>query len=189
MQDGPRKIEILTESDDPQASDPPVDDETGGDETVEKLRAEVERLQEELAREHDRHLRAVAELQNYRRRTSREHQEKQRYAGQSVLSAILPVMDNLSRVLKHQEQAGTEEFAKGVEMTVAEFFRVLAGLGVTVIGSQGEPFDPAMHEAVARVESADVPEGTVVAVDTPGYCLHDRCIRPARVVVAAERSG
>lgn len=194
MQDGPKKIEILTESDEPEASDdpqandvPPEDDGDSDGALVEQLRAEVERLQAELAAENDRHLRAVAELQNYRRRTSREQQEKQRFAGQSVLSAILPVMDNLSRVLKHQEAAGTEEFAKGVEMTVEEFFRVLASLGVTVVGTEGEAFDPGMHEAVARVEGADVPAGTVVAVDTPGYCLHDRCIRPARVVVAAEK--
>ena len=92
----------------------------------------------------------------------------------------------LKRVLEHQEAAGTETFARGVQMTVDEFFRVLASLGVTVVGSEGEAFDPNVHEAVARVEGANVPEGTVVAVDTPGYCLHDRCIRPARVVVAAE---
>ncbi len=188
MQDGSKKI--VTDTDEPQIDEPQATDDPAADgASVEELRAEVERLQAELAAEYDRRLRAVAELQNYRRRTAREHQEKQRYAGQSVLSAILPVMDNLSRVLKHQEAAGTEEFAKGVEMTVEEFFRVLASLGVTVIGSEGEPFDPTMHEAVARVEGADVPEGTVVAVDTPGYCLHDRCIRPARVVVAAGSNG
>lgn len=210
MQDGPRKIEITDSADEQHSGDSSEQtfetdeavqtDDTGAAEgapdgatttgeeeaTVEELRAEVERLRQELAEEHDRHLRAVAELQNYRRRTAREQQERQKYAGQSVLSAILPVMDNLRRVLEHQAEAGTEDFAKGVEMTVEEFFRVLSQFGVTVIDCEGEPFDPALHEAVARAETSEVPEGTVVAVDTPGYCLHDRCLRPARVVVAAQ---
>lgn len=153
--------------------------------SVADLQAEVERLRAALEEEHDRHLRAVAELQNYRRRTSREAQERSRYAGQEVLSQILPVMDNLQRVLEHEAQSSTEEFATGVRMTVEEFFRVLDQLGVTVLDCAGEPFDPAMHDAVARVETDELPEGTIVEVDTPGYCLHDRCLRPARVVVAA----
>lgn len=193
MQDERKRIKIVTADDevetaDTQVDDPTSEDESGSQPSVEDLRAEIERLEAELAEERDRHLRAVADLQNYRRRTTREQQERQRYAGQSVLSAILPVMDNLKRVLQHQEQAGTDEFARGVEMTVEEFFRVLAGLGVTVIGSRGEPFDPNLHEAVATVDATEAAPGTVAAVDTPGYCLHDRCIRPARVVVAAEDS-
>ncbi|MFO8082344.1 MAG: nucleotide exchange factor GrpE [Armatimonadota bacterium] len=199
MPDGPRKIEI--EGDEPEAANEPADDneepvnegqvteEADAEEeeaTVEELRAEVERLSQALEEEHERHLRAVAELQNYKKRTAREQRERQQYAGQSVLSAILPVMDNLRRVLEHQAEAGTEDFAKGVEMTVEEFFRVLSQFGVTIIDCEGEAFDPNMHEAVARVETDELPEGTVVAVDTPGYCLHDRCLRPARVVVAAE---
>jgi molecular chaperone GrpE len=197
MQEGPKRIRIVSDQDDPEVASQSAEnqdedpqetpDAPATDQSVEELQAEIERLQAEVAQERDRHLRAVAEMQNFRKRTARENQDRQRYAGQSVLSAILPVMDNLTRVLEHQEAAGTEEFAKGVQLTVEEFFRVLASLGVTVVGSEGETFDPNVHEAVARVEGSDVPEGTVVAVDTPGYCLHDRCIRPARVVVAADR--
>lgn len=194
MPDGPRKIEIDTDEDqqnveqgvkDPEET-PEQDDGGDDDASVEELRARIEELESELATEHDRHLRAVAELQNYKKRTAREQRDKQKYAGQSVLSAILPVMDNLRRVLQHQAEAGTEDFARGVEMTVEEFFRVLSQFGVTVIDCEGEAFDPNMHEAVARVETDEVAEGTVIAVDTPGYCLHDRCLRPARVVVAVE---
>ncbi len=194
MQDGPRKIEI--EGDDPNDGNDPLEGSEGtstqddGDApeamTEGELLARIEELETALAEEHDRHLRAVAELQNFRKRTAREQREKQRYAGQSILSSILPVMDNLRRVLEHQSEAGTEDFAKGVEMTVEEFFRVLSQFGVTVIDCQGQRFDPEKHEAVARVTTTEVPEGTVVAVDAPGYCLHDRCLRPARVVVAAQ---
>jgi len=152
--------------------------------TVEELQAEVEGLRAELAAEHDRHLRALAELRNFRKRVTREQQERARYAGQDVLEQILPVMDNLKLVLDHEAEAGDDEFARGVRLVVEQFFRVLGQVGVTVIDGEGEAFDPAMHEAVARVATDGVAEGTVVAVDTPGYCLHDRCIRPARVVVA-----
>lgn len=189
MQDGPRKIEIEEEEPETQEQSGRQPEETPSDSddaTVEELRAKVEELEAALEEEHDRHLRAVAELQNYRKRIAREQGDRQKYAGQSVLSAILPVMDNLRRVLEHQAEAGTEDFAKGVEMTVEEFFRVLSQFGVTVIDCEGEEFDPNLHEAVARVETEEVPEGTVIAVDTPGYCLHDRCLRPARVVVAAQ---
>lgn len=189
MQDGPRKIEIEEEEPETQEQSGRQPEETPSDSddaTVEELRAKVEELEAALEEEHDRHLRAVAELQNYRKRIAREQGDRQKYAGQSVLSAILPVMDNLRRVLEHQAEAGTEDFAKGVAMTVEEFFRVLSQFGVTVIDCEGEEFDPNLHEAVARVETEEVPEGTVIAVDTPGYCLHDRCLRPARVVVAAQ---
>lgn len=157
--------------------------------TVEELQAEVERLRAELADEHDRYLRAVAELQNYRRRVTREQQEKARYAGQDVLEQILPVMDNLQRILEHEEAAGSEEFGRGVRLVVEEFFRVLDRVGVTVIDCAGEQFDPSLHEAVAVAETVEAPAGTVVAVDSPGYCLHDRCLRPARVVVATAPGG
>lgn len=198
MPDGSRRIEI--EEDEPdvdeqsaqetdQTEDAPARDnqpETEDDATVAELEAKIEQLEAALEQEHDQRMRALAELQNFKKRTARDQRDRQRYAGQGVLSAILPVMDNLRRVLEHQAEAGTEDFAKGVEMTVEEFFRVLSQFGVTIIDCEGEEFDPNMHEAVARVETEEVPEGTVVAVDTPGYCLHDRCLRPARVVVAAE---
>lgn len=165
--------------------EPQENDAADDAETVAELKAEIERLRAALDEEQDKHLRAVAELKNFRRRTTRESQERSRYAGQEVLSCILPVMDNLQRVLEHEAEAGTEDFATGVRMTVEEFFRVLDNLGVTVLDCEGERFDPAMHDAVARIETDEVPEGTILQVDTPGYCLHDRCLRPARVVVAA----
>ncbi|MEA3399838.1 MAG: nucleotide exchange factor GrpE [Armatimonadota bacterium] len=156
--------------------------------SVEELEAEVERLRRAWEEEHDRHLRAVAELQNFKRRVARERQEQARYASQDLLSQILPVMDSLQRMLEHQAEAGSEEFARGVELIVEEFFRVIKQVGVEIIEGEGERFDPTIHEAVAQVETDEVPEGTIVTVDTPGYCLHDRCLRPARVVVAREPS-
>ncbi len=177
--------EVASDEDQPDAATEDTEDVSDELDDIEALRERIEQLEEQLAEEHDRHLRAVAELQNYRKRVAREQREKSRYASQDVLSRILPVMDNLRRVLEHQAEANREEFARGVEMTVEEFFRILQQVGVEVIDCEGQPFDPSRHEAVARVETDEVPEGTIIAVDTPGYCLHDRCLRPARVVVSA----
>lgn len=154
------------------------------------LRAEVEKLQSALAEAEDRHLRAVAELHNYKRRSQREQAQRMQYANQELLSRIIPVMDNLRRALDHQEHAGSEEFARGVELVVQQFHEMLLSFGVEPVQAEGKPFDPQVHEAVAQVETSEVPEGTVLEVDTPGYCLHDRCLRPAKVVVAvAPKTG
>ena len=164
----------------PNAGDPPA---------VEAAPDEVERLRRLYDEEHDKYLRAVAELQNFRRRSTREQAQRMQYANQELLSRIIPIMDNLHRALEHQEHAGSEEFARGVELVVQQFHEMLGSFGVEPVEAHGKPFDPTVHEAVGRVETDEVPEGTVLEVDTPGYCLHDRCLRPAKVVVAAAPGG
>jgi len=161
------------------AAGPPAAEETG----------ELERLRQLYEEEHDKYLRAVAELQNYKRRSTREQAQRMQYANQELLARIIPIMDNLHRALEHQEHAGSEEFARGVELVVQQFHEMLLSFGVEPVEAHGKPFDPTVHEAVGRVETTEVPEGTVLSVDTPGYCLHDRCLRPAKVVVAAAPSG
>jgi len=147
-------------------------------------RLELERLRGALAEAEDKHLRALAELQNYKRRSQREQAQRLQYANQELLSQVIPVMDNLQRALDHQVHAGSEEFARGVELVVQQFHEMLLSFGVEPVQAAGQLFDPQVHEAVAQVETGEVPEGTVLEVDTPGYCLHDRCLRPAKVVVA-----
>lgn len=150
----------------------------------EDARLELERLRDALAEAEDKHLRALAELQNYKRRSQREQAQRMQYANQELLSQVIPVMDNLQRALDHQAHAGSEEFARGVELVVQQFHEMLLSFGVEPVQAEGQLFDPQVHEAVAQVETGEVPEGTVLEVDTPGYCLHDRCLRPAKVVVA-----
>ncbi|MCD6360065.1 MAG: nucleotide exchange factor GrpE [Armatimonadetes bacterium] len=154
------------------------------DATEEQLREEVERLRAEVDELRDKHLRAVAELQNFKRRSTREQAQRLQYANQELLSQIIPIMDNLQRALEHQEHAGSDDFARGVELVVQQFHEMLRSFGVEPVKAEGELFDPQVHEAVAQVETDQVPEGTILEVDTPGYCLHDRCLRPAKVVVA-----
>lgn len=155
----------------------------------EELQAEVQRLTELYEQEHDSHLRAVAELQNFRRRTAREQAERLQFANQQLLCQLLPIADNLERAVAHgDEDASGEDFARGVELVLSELRRVLEIFGVERIDAEQETFDPAVHEAVAQVETDEAAEGTILHVDSPGYRLHDRCIRPAKVIVARRPS-
>jgi len=187
-----RRIEVDTDEDaQPQEATPEAEESSDSpmaevipEAGEEELRAEVHRLREALAEAEDKHLRAVAELQNYKRRSTREQAQRMQYANQELIAQIIPVMDNLQRALEHQAHAGSEEFARGVELVVEQFHEMLRSFGVEPVRTEGEVFDPRVHEAVAQVATEKVPEGTILEVDTPGYCLHDRCLRPAKVVVA-----
>lgn len=155
----------------------------------EELQAEIQRLTELYEQEHDSHLRAVAELQNYKRRAAREQADRLQFANQQLLCQLLPIADNLERALAHgDEGASDQDFARGVQLVLSELRRVLETFGVERIDAEQETFDPAIHEAVAQVETDEAADGTILHVDSPGYRLHDRCIRPAKVVVARRPS-
>ena len=174
----------------------PDDGEQAGDEEAqpqadgpEDPAVEVRRLTELYEQEHDRHLRAVAELQNFRRRAAREQVERLQFANQELLTQLLPVLDNLERALAAKDKATcVEDIAGGVDLVAQEFRRALQAFGVERIEPDEGSFDPALHEAVARVETDEAAEGAILHVDAPGYRLHDRVLRPARVVVAAKRT-
>ncbi len=164
-------VDIVTEAD---------EDVSPADET----QTEIDRVTQLAAENEDKHLRAVAEMQNFRRRAAREQAERIQFANHQLLERILPIVDNLNRALEHRGSAGTDDFARGVEMVAQQFAEALASFGVAPVAGVGAAFDPQVHEAVAQVETSEVPEGAIVAVDTPGYCLHDRCLCPAKVIVA-----
>jgi molecular chaperone GrpE len=155
----------------------------GGAETVEELRRQVEEKQ-------DRLLRALAEAENFKRRTQRERDESVRYANESLLRDLIPVLDNLDRALGAARAAGgAEGVVGGIELIQRELLKVLERGGVTRYSALGQPFDPTRHEAIARVVSADAKPGTVVAETMPGYLLHNRVLRAALVSVAAAPDG
>ncbi|HYS15544.1 MAG TPA: nucleotide exchange factor GrpE [Candidatus Binatia bacterium] len=148
-------------------------------ETVEELRRQVEERQ-------DRLLRALAEAENIRRRTQRERDDYIRYANESLLRDLIPVVDNLERALEAARATGEASgVVGGVELIQRELLKVLERAGVTRYSALGQPFDPARHEAIARVVSADAKPGTVVGETLPGYLLHNRVLRAALVSVAA----
>jgi len=146
---------------------------------------EVEELRRQLDEKHDRLLRALADAENTRRRAQREREEFAKYATESLLRDLIPVLDNLDRALEAARAASTAaNLVEGVELTQRELLKVLERAGVTRYSAVGQAFDPTRHEAIARVVSVAAAPNTVVSEQLPGYLLHDRVLRPALVVVA-----
>lgn len=143
---------------------------------------EVAELRREIADLRDRSMRTLADFDNYRKRAERERRDAVRYAASAPLGDFLEVVDNLSRALAAGGSA--EDLKTGVEMTLRQLEDALRRHGVEPVPAAGERFDPAHHEAVSRLEDPDVETPTVVEELQRGYRLHDRLLRPARVVVA-----
>ncbi|HXT20270.1 MAG TPA: nucleotide exchange factor GrpE [Thermoanaerobaculia bacterium] len=144
--------------------------------------AAVAELQAEIADLRDRSIRTLADFENYRRRSERERDDLRRFAIGEFLREVLPVVDNLQRAL----QAGgtVEDLKVGVELTLRQFTELLRQRGVTEVPALGEPFDPAVHEAVARVDDETVRTPTVIDEFQRGYTIHGKLLRPALVRVA-----
>jgi molecular chaperone GrpE len=165
----------------------------------EKARETLERLKEA----HDRHVRAVADLENYKKRAQKERDEVLKYGNEKLLKDLFPVVDGLDRALAAAEAAGPEEagsarrrgegetraidtpLGKGVRLVRASLEQALARHGVTSFSALGQPFDPARHEALLQVPGADQAPGTVVMEHARGFLLHGRLVRPAMVGVSA----
>ncbi|MDR0827596.1 MAG: nucleotide exchange factor GrpE [Desulfovibrio sp.] len=133
-------------------------------------------------------LRALAELDNARKRLNRERDEQVRYAAENVLNAIIPSLDNLDLALQHTPDApACRDFVTGVRMTRKLMQESLAAQGLEQVGQVGEEFNPALHEAVGMLDVPDIPEGHICALLTSGYRLRDRLLRPARVMVCKKQ--
>jgi len=162
--------------------DGPVTNEAADE--IQRLREALETKTREAEAQQDRYLRAVAEFDNVRKRSAREREEYTRYANESLLRDILPVLDNLDRALHAARSEPATSLTTGVELIQRELLRVLEKFGVTPFTSVGQPFDPERHEAIARVQSPDLPDMSVAAETARGYLLHGRVLRPAMVTVA-----
>jgi molecular chaperone GrpE len=164
--------------------------EPGALSEVERLRAELEMSQaagregyEKLREEHDRFLRAAADLENFRKRAQREKEEIQKFGIERVLKDLFPVVDNLDRALAAAPEG--DPLGGGVKLVLKTLEDALARHGVKSFHALGEPFDPRRHEAIMTVATADAAPGTVVLEHGRGFSLHDRLVRPALVGVAA----
>jgi molecular chaperone GrpE len=156
------------------------------EEEIRRLRDALEAKTREGEEHRDRYLRAAAEFDNARKRAAREREEYTRYANESLLRELLPVLDNFERALQAARgEPAAAAVTAGVELTQRELLRVLEKFGVTPFPSVGQPFDPERHEAIARVPAQGRPEGTVVDETARGYLLNGRVLRPAMVTVAS----
>ena len=147
-------------------------------------------LRRSLDEGENQYRRLAADFENYKRRKAQELLDSRRYASEEAARLMLPVLDNLRRAVEHAPEGGAEDFfVNGLHLVVREFETALERLGVEPVPAMGEPFDPAIHEAVGGEEADDVERDMVIAELVPGYRLHDRLLRPAMVRVAHPRSG
>ena len=126
----------------------------------------------------------TADFFNYRQRTTKEKSETRKRTTEDVIISILPVLDNLDRALEAADSEDTASIIKGVDMVRRQFIGVLENLGVSIIKTEGEKFDPSLHDA-AGTEKIDDPEldGRIITERLKGYRTKDRVLRPAQVTV------
>ncbi|MFG0336300.1 MAG: nucleotide exchange factor GrpE, partial [Maioricimonas sp. JB049] len=160
----------------------PTGDSSGSASLEEQLQA----TQAERDENYNRFLRAQAELDNYRKRTQRDRDEERRFASLPLARDLLPAMDNLQRAIDAAAQTqNVDELTSGVQMVLRQIEEVLGQFGVTPITAVGEPFDPNLHEAVQQIPTSDHPPMTVIQELERGFTLHDRIVRPSKVIVSA----
>jgi molecular chaperone GrpE len=147
--------------------------------TQKKLKA----TEEQLASQKNLLLRTAAEYDNYRKRTQREKETVYADATAEAVREFLSVQDNLERALK-QKDCAADDLRKGIKMVCRQMGDALKKLGVTEMGSEGETFDPALHNAVSHVEDKDTGENTITKVFQKGYQIGGKVIRHAMVQVA-----
>ncbi|HEX3730483.1 MAG TPA: nucleotide exchange factor GrpE [Opitutaceae bacterium] len=140
----------------------------------------------EAADNHDRYLRAMADLENFRRRAAREKDELRLFAASRLIEDLLPALDNLALGLAaaRQPNADVKTVASGVEPVLQQLKTALANHGLKEINPAGQPFDPHQHEAISH-QASDAPAEQVVTVVRPGFSLNGRLLRPASVIVSS----
>jgi molecular chaperone GrpE len=155
-------------------------------ERVEKLRKELDQKTREAAEAHDKYMRNYADFENYRKRMQRDLAEFKKYANEQMALELLTVLDSLGMALLHAIEGGevNQGLVQGVELVQKQLLGVLEKFGIKPFRAKGEPFNPAMHDAMMQVESADLPENTVAQVLQEGYLYHDKVLRHAKVGVS-----
>lgn len=151
------------------------------------LAAERDQLAAEKAELQDLLLRRQAEFENFRRRTERERIEFSEYAAAEVVKSLLPILDDFERALQAGEAAaeGVDGgYRRGVELIYQRLLDALKKAGLEPLECQGQPFDPNVHQAVDRAETAEAPDHTVLAVYQQGYNFKGKLLRAAMVKVA-----
>lgn len=132
-------------------------------------------------------LRAFADCENVKKRLLRETEEMKKYVGESILSDLLPILDNLDLALAYTDglDAGSKNFVIGVDMTRKLFLDAVKNHGLeTVAAEPGSEFNPEVHEAVGTVENSEFPDNHIVQMTQRGYILKGRLVRPAKVMVS-----
>jgi len=152
---------------------------------VTELRLQLTAKEEEAKNNYERYIRQVAELDNFKKRAVREREESARFANETLVKDLLPVIDNLERAITHASNGDNGKLlVEGVDLVLKGFLDTLAKHGVQPVAAVGLAFDPTQHDALAQIESAEHPPNTVIEQHQKGYLMRDRLLRPALVTVS-----
>lgn len=151
-----------------------------------ELEDQIRAAEEDAKSHYDKLLRVMAEFENFKKRIHKETSENLQYSNEKILTDLLPVLDDLDRVLEHVPEDGSEDvktIAHGVELVRRNMLAALEKYGLSEVQARGQPFDPTIHEAIATSQDPDIDPDTVMTVHRKGYRLHDRLLRAAMVTV------
>jgi molecular chaperone GrpE len=184
MDDRKSNLNLTNEADLDQSSEVKAlsEDTSREDGDAKKLSADLDDLRQTL-------LRRQADFDNYRKRLEKERAEDNKRATARVVEGLIPVIDGFEHALAAHREAEYEGYRRGFELIYKQLLDNLARLGVVRIEPIGKPFDPHLHQAMDRVETVQVADGTILEVFQPGYVFHGRVLRPAMVRVAVHPSG
>ena len=174
-----------------------AEDASGREDAATAVMDDLEALRERsaaLERERDEFRgllqRTRADFENYQKRAQRDAAQERRYWHAGLALDLLPILDNFERAVDAAKQAGeTGPLVQGVAMIQAQVLDVLKRHGITRIEAHGQPFDPNLHQAVMQQPSSTQSPNTVLQVLEQGFMIHDRVLRPAKVVVSVASSG
>ena len=186
--------EDLKDSKDPKAPKDPKEskDAKAVEATDEPKAVEESKTAEEPSVEpdwKDRYMRAMADFDNFRKRTARDREDLVKFAASDVLKDILPTIDNLARALDEAKNKAEDPFVAGVKLVYDGLLKALADHGASPLDAVGEPFDANFHEALAQLPSEDVEEGHVMSEVKRGWLLHGKLLRAAQVVVSSGKKA
>jgi molecular chaperone GrpE len=172
--------ESITENDPIQAEEKPIEEITK-EELIEKLG----QLQEKVDENYDKFLRSQAETDNIIKRNKKEKEDWIKYANETLIKELLPVVDNLEKAIAFTDnKRSLDALKEGVELTLKNLKDTLTKSGLEEVDAQGKPFDPAYHHAVSEQDAEDMEAGHVLQELQKGYMLHQRLIRPAMVILS-----
>jgi molecular chaperone GrpE len=145
---------------------------------------ELEALQAQVKEKENKYLYLYAEFENYKKRAIKERSDLIKFGWEKVARDLLQTVDNLERALAHTPVGTDKNLVDGLQMVLTQFKSTLQKQGVETIKSLHQPFNPEFHEAIGQEASAEYPSGAIVREEMPGYTLHGRLLRPARVVIS-----
>jgi molecular chaperone GrpE len=180
-----------TSPDQPEAPAVPADTQE-----LEQLKLQLEasmakgrELMDKIKDEHEKMLRATADLENFKKRAAKEREDTQKFGNEKLLKDFIPIIDNIDRALEPANSADLASLRKGVEMIRKLLEDTLGKHGVKSFSAKGKPFDPNFHEAMAQAETDELPPNHVANEVLRGFMLNDRLVRPALVVVSKAKGA